>query len=81
MKLSLFLVQRRFEFRHDLQNAVPAFLRLVDMEMKAGGVFDMESLVEFRLPLRLQHIGGMNHLGIRGGAIEVGNKNLGMWLS
>lgn len=51
-KLGLFFC-RGFELGHDLQDAVPTFLGLIEFEVEFRRVFDVESLVDLRLPLFL----------------------------
>lgn len=48
-----FLLLRGFELGHDLQDAVPTFLGLIEFEVEFRRVFDVESLVDLRLPLFL----------------------------
>ena len=48
------------------------------MEVQAGGILDVEGFIEFPLPLFLQHIEGVNDIGVWSGAVEVGDVNLGV---
>ena len=41
----------RLELGHDLKNPVTALLRLVEFKMKPRCVFDVEGLIDLRLPL------------------------------
>jgi len=48
------------------------------MEVEPGGILDVEGFIEFPLPLLLQHIQGMNDIGVWTGAVQVGDVNLGV---
>ena len=67
-----------FELGHDLKDAVAALLGFVKFEVKFGGIFNVESLVDFRLPFLLEGIQVVEDLLVRGAPVEVRNKNGGM---
>ena len=46
----------RFELRHDLKDPVAAFLGLVELKVELGRIFDVQGLIDLRLPLLLERI-------------------------
>jgi len=53
-------------------------LSLVKFEVKLGGVFDVKSLVDFRLPLFLERVEIVKNLLVLGAAIKMGDEDGGV---
>ena len=71
--LGLFF-SRRLKLGHDLKDPVAAFLGLVELKVELGSVFDVEGLVDFRLPLLLQRVQVVQDLLVGCATVEMGNK-------